>query len=133
MDATFLDGSAAAITAALERKRKEIDDLIANRRGDRSFHEGLGEGVKQYRALAALHELHLSQLGREYTAGTRQHMRDVNKFLSSRESGDEFELRSMLNFVLGLLRLYVEMTEERAAGQLKSALSSLDIQDLASV
>jgi hypothetical protein len=133
MEGTTLDGSAEAITAVLERKKTEIDALISGRHADASFREGLREGVRNYCAVSALHDLCLAQLKRDYAQGTRGHIRDVHRFLSSPESEDEFALRDMLNFVLGLLDCYVSLLERQADTQVTSALSNLDAKDLTHV
>lgn len=133
MEGTSVDGSAATIIAALERRKAEVAALIRDRRNDAPFREGLREGVQQYCAAIALYDLHLAQLKRDYARGTREHMQEVHRFLSSPESEDEFEFRDMLNFVLGLLDCYVSFLERQADTQATSALSNLDSRDLTHV
>lgn len=130
MEGRVLDGGAGAITAALQRNRAKIEQLIASRRDGQTFRDGLHDGVQHYCATTALHDLQLATLKRDYARGTREHVREVHRFLSSPESEDEFALRSMLNFVLGLLACYVEMTEDQAEIHAARALSNLDPHDL---
>ena len=129
MRASVFDGGTVALTTALERKRAELHELIASRHDDRSFREGMQKGVEHYRAYAALLDLQLAQLKRDYARGTQEHIREVNAFLSSNASQDEFELRDMLRFVLGLLGHYVFLVEHQSEEQLASALRCLDPQD----
>ena len=133
MEHTILDGSAAAIMAALERKRAEIDALISSRPNDAAFRDGLRKGVQHYCAAGALRNLQLAEMKRDYAQGTREHVRNVHRFLSSPESEDEFALREMLNFVLGLLSCYVSLVETQADNQAASALSNLDVRHLTHV
>ena len=133
MDQSVLDGSATTVQVALERKKERQRELIASRRGDPSYRAGLCDGLRLYCAAAALHDLHQADLKRDYTRGTREHIREVQRFLSSPASEDEFELREMLSFVLGLLRISVEFVERQAEMQATSALSNLDREDLAYV